>query len=127
MAGVGSANATAAAKSLDPTFAGIAFGKAALRAGHTLLLRVALAELVHATAGVDDLVLARVERVRRRGDIQLDQRIFVAVFPLDLLLAGEGRTGQEREIGGHVLENDFAVFGMDAGLHGNAPIGSRKA
>src|SRR5688572_12975506 len=91
-----------------------------------LLLRVTLAELVHSTAGVDDLVLARVERVRRRADIDLDQRILITVFPLDLLLAAKGRAGQEREIRGHVLEDDFAVLGMDAGLHGTHQFNAGK-
>src|SRR3546814_7739360 len=42
----------------------------------------------------------------------------VAVFPLDRLLAAKGRAGQELEIGSHVLEHDFFVFGVDVGLHG---------
>src|SRR3546814_9775403 len=48
----------------------------------------------------------------------LDQRVLVAVFPLDRLLAAKGRAGQELEIGSHVLEHDFFVLGMDVGLHG---------
>src|SRR3546814_2732121 len=42
----------------------------------------------------------------------------VAVFPLDRLLSAKGRAGQELEIGSHVLEHDFFVFGVDVGLHG---------
>src|SRR5690606_37742935 len=82
------------------------------------LLGVALLELVDAAAGVHDLVLAGVERVRGRRDVHLDQRVLVAIVPLDRLLAGEGRTGQEPEVRGHVLEHDFVVIGMDIGLHG---------
>src|SRR5690606_14887887 len=82
------------------------------------LLGVALLELVDAAAGVHDLVLAGVERVRGRGDVDLDQRVLVAVLPLHRLLAGEGRTGQEPEVRSHVLEHDWMVIGMDIGLHG---------
>src|SRR5690606_24843939 len=56
----------------------------------TRLLRVATLELVDATAGIHDLVLAGVERMRGRGHFDLDQRIFLAVFPLDRLLGGGG-------------------------------------
>src|SRR5690606_18920269 len=87
------------------------------------LLRVAALELVDATAGVDDLVLAGVERMRRRGHFDLDQRVLLTVVPFDRLLGGggQGGAGEEPEIGSHVLEDDFAVFGMDVGLHGRAP------
>src|SRR3546814_8553552 len=90
----------------------------ARRCAARVLLRVTLAELVDAAAGIHDLVLARVERVRGRRHVDLDQRVLVAVFPLDRLLAAKGRAGQELEIGSHVLEHDFFVFGVDVGLHG---------
>src|SRR3546814_2942286 len=76
----------------------------ARRCAARVLLRVTLAELVDAAAGIHDLVLARVERVRGRRHVDLDQRVLVAVFPLDRLLAAKGRAGQELEIGSHVLE-----------------------
>src|SRR5690606_35447804 len=91
------------------------------------LLRVTLAELVHATTGIHDHVLARVERVRGRRDVDLDQRILVTVLPLRRLLAAKGRAGQELEVAGHVLEHDFAVFRMDAGFHWHSPIMRREA
>src|SRR5690606_39162948 len=88
------------------------------------LLRVAALELVDAAAGVDDLVLTGVERMRRGRHFDLDQRIFLAVVPLDRLLrgGGQGRAGEEPEIGSHVLEDDFAVFGVDVSLHGVTPL-----
>src|SRR5690606_11035090 len=86
------------------------------------LLRVALLELVDAAAGVRDLVLAGVARVRGRRDVDLVQRILAAVIPLDRLLAGEGRTGQEPEVRSHVLEHDWMVIGMDIGLHGRTGV-----
>src|SRR5690606_777018 len=85
------------------------------------LLGVALLELVDAAAGVHHLVLAGVERMGRRGNLDLGQRVLVAVLPLDRLLGGDGRAGEELEVGSHVLEHDFAVFGMDVGLHVGAP------
>src|SRR5690606_16463005 len=65
--------------------------------------------------------LAGVERMRGRADLDLDQRVLVAVLPLHGLLAGERGTGEDLEVRGHVLEDDFAVLGMDVGLHGRAP------
>src|SRR3546814_18557454 len=75
----------------------------ARRGAARVLLRVTLAELVDAAAGIHDLVLARVERVRGRRPVDLDQRVLVAVFPLDRLLAAKGRAGQELEIGSHEI------------------------
>src|SRR3546814_31515 len=86
------------------------------------LLGVALLELVDAAAGVHHLVLAGVERVRGRGDVDLGQRVLVAVLPLDRLLGGDRRAGQELEVGSHVLEHDYAVIGMDRGLHGGTGL-----
>ena len=85
--------------------------------GSGLLFGVALLEAVDAAAGVHDLVLAGVERMRLARHLNLDQRVFVAVFPLDGFLALDGRAGLEDQVAGHVLKNDFAVFGMDIGFH----------
>src|SRR5690606_5500709 len=92
-------------------------GAAVMRRRSKRLLGVAALELVDAAAGVHHLVLAGIERVRGRGDLDLDQRVLVAVLPLDRLLAGDRRAGEELEVGSHVLEHDFAVFGVDVGLH----------
>src|SRR5690554_255930 len=99
------------------------------RPGRAALLGVALAELVDPAAGVHDLVLARVERVRGRGHLDLDQRVLVAVLPLDRLLGGgaEGGTGEDLEVRGHVLEHDLAVFGVDIGLHGGTGVTGSRA
>lgn len=50
-------------------------------AGELLLCAVAVtaAELVHATGGVDQFLLAREEGVGRRGDLELYKGIFLAV------------------------------------------------
>src|SRR5690606_19667490 len=94
-----------------------------LSAPGTRSFRVATLELVDAAAGIDALNLARVKRMRHRGNIELDQRELVVILPLDRLLGlfGQRGTGQELEIGSHVLEDDFEVIGMDVGLHGRAP------
>ena len=83
--------------------------------------RVALLELVDTARGVDDLVLARVERVRSRGNFDLDQRVFVTVGPGGGFLGRHGRAGQDLEIGSDVFEDDVAVVRMDIGLHGLTP------
>jgi hypothetical protein len=85
-----------------------------------LLGGVATVELVHAATGVDDLVLAGVERMRGAGNIDLDQRIFLAVFPFDLFLARHGGASQERKIGGDILEHHRVVLGMNVGFHGGS-------
>jgi len=46
------------------------------------LARVALLELVDAARGVDDLLLARVEGVGLRRDLDLVARVLLAVLPL---------------------------------------------
>src|SRR5699024_7400464 len=53
------------------------------------------------------------------GDIHLDQRILVAVFPLDGFLAGHRGLGQEGKVGRRVLEHHRLVVGMNVGLHGS--------
>src|SRR5689334_8263739 len=82
------------------------------------LFRVALAELVDAAALIGHLLLAGEERVRMARDFHLDERIFLAVFPLDLLVARHHRAGQEREIARDVLEDDRLIIRVRIGFHG---------
>jgi len=52
--------------------------------------------------------------------LHLDQRILIAIFPLDGLFRVRCRLAQERIVVGHVLEHNQAViFWVDALLHGN--------
>ena len=44
---------------------------------------VLLGELLNATSGVNELHLARVERVRSRADFNFHKRIFFAIIHLD--------------------------------------------
>src|SRR6185437_2609636 len=69
------------------------------------LAGVALLELVDAAARGHHLLLAGVERVRGRRDIDLAHGVFVAIFPLDGFVARHRRTREEREVGRGVLEN----------------------
>src|ERR687895_752001 len=62
------------------------------------LLRGAALELLDAAGGVDDLLLAGIERVRLRRHLDLHHGIFLAVGPLHRL-AALGVDGRAREEG----------------------------
>src|SRR3954468_24426173 len=83
---------------------------------------VALLELVHAAGGVHDLLLARVERVGFGRDLDLVDRILLAVLPGDGLVGRDRRAGDEAEVAARVEEHDFAVIGVDAVFHGYARL-----
>src|SRR6476469_9981646 len=76
----------------------------------------ALFELLDAAGGVEDALLARVERVRRGGDLDVDHRVRRTV-ELDGLVAARGGTREEGLTRRQVPEDDRAVLGVDAGLH----------
>src|SRR5476649_2042419 len=76
-----------------------------------------LAEFLNAASGVDDFVLAGVERVRFSRHLDLDQRVFLT-FVFNFFAGLDGRTGDEFEIARQVVENNFAVFWMGIELHG---------
>src|SRR5699024_3856940 len=78
---------------------------------------VAVLELLHPAGGVEDALLARVEWVRGRRDLHVDDGVGVAVLPLDRLLARGGRPGEELGAGGEVVEDDRAVLRVDVLLH----------
>ena len=73
----------------------------------------------------DALLGACVERVRLGSDVQLHQRIFLAVIHLDGFAGLHRGTRDELETVGHVLEHDFTVLGVNAFFHrgsvGSAP------
>ena len=66
---------------------------------------VLLAELVDATGGVEDLLLARVERMAVRADF-------------DLQVVSQSRARLER-IPARAGDTDFFVIGMRIGFHGS--------
>src|SRR5699024_11027903 len=82
-------------------------------------VRVATTELLHATGGVEDLLLAGVERVRGGGDVDVDHRVGVAVLPLDRVRGGDGRLRQDREVRRDVTEHNRLVVRVDVLLHIN--------
>ena len=90
-----------------------------------LLLAVALAKLVDLLGGLQDVLLAGVERVRLAGNFKLQQRVLVSVFPLDGFPGGHGGAGQDRKIRRNVLEDDVSVFWMNVLFHGQLQLASR--
>lgn len=82
-----------------------------------LAVAVALAELVDAACGVDELLLAGEEGVRRAGDLELHQGIGLAIN-LDGLFAVDRAAGDEHLFVRHVLERNFAIVaGMQIFFH----------
>src|SRR3982074_3389914 len=73
---------------------------------------VLLAELVHAARGVDDLLLAGIERMAVRAT-------------LDLHIMSEGRARLYR-ITARAGDGDLFVLGMDGGFHGVLTVASEK-
>src|SRR6266704_2983823 len=69
-----------------------------------LLPRVFLAEFLHAARRIDDLLLARVERVAGRADFHVQ-------------ILAQGRAGLER-FSAAADDLDFLVIGMDFDFHG---------
>src|SRR5690606_13825023 len=67
--------------------------------------------------GVHDALLARVERVRLGRDLDVDDGVGAAVFPLDGLVAADGGAREERGARREVTEDDGCVLGVDARLH----------
>ena len=76
-----------------------------------LLLRVFLVEFVNPAGGVNQHVFAGKEGMRSIGNLQFDQGIFVAVFPLSGFFAGGRRAAQKAVTVTHVFENHVTVVG----------------
>ena len=81
------------------------------------LLAVALTELVDLLGGLQDVLLAGVKRVRLAGNLELQQRVLVAVFPLDSVAGRYRGLGQDGEIGRNILEHHVPVFWMNVLFH----------
>ena len=81
----------------------------------------ALLELVDSSLGVDELLLAREERVGVGGDSNGNDKMINSVHLLDSI----GLRGRARHIllaGTHVLENDRTVFGVEIRFHENGAL-----
>ena len=82
-----------------------------------LAVAVALHELVHATCGVDVLLLAGEAGVRGVGVLEPSQRIGLTV-DVDGLLGVNSAASDENLLVRHVLESNLAIVaGMDIFLH----------
>ena len=75
-----------------------------------------LAEFLNTASGVDDLVLAGEERMRFSGNLDLHERIVLAL-EIDRVTGLNRGTGDEFEIAGQVVENDFAIVWVNAFFH----------
>src|SRR5690625_1565222 len=74
-------------------------------------------ELLDTAGGVHDTLRAGPEGVRLAGHVDHDQRVGLAVLPLDRTVAGRGRTGEELGARARVLEDHRVVVGVDVVLH----------
>src|SRR5262245_49621805 len=68
----------------------------------TLFVTVLLAEAIHATGGVDQLLLARIERVALAADVGMDLRL---------------RRARLERVAARALDGGGVVLGMNAGFH----------
>ena len=75
-----------------------------------------LAELVDATSRIDNLVLARVKRVRLGRYFDFHQRV-ILTFEVDGLAGLYRGAGYELEVARQVVHNNFAIIRMDAFFH----------
>ena len=56
---------------------------------------VAIVESLHAASSIHDALFSSVERVALGADLNVVNRVGLAIFPLDCLVAGDGCTSQE--------------------------------
>lgn len=81
-------------------------------------LRKLLVEFVDTARRVDKLHLTGKEGVRKAGDFQFYQRIFLAVFPDDRVFRRRARVREEGLVAGEVLkDNQAVIFRMNIVLH----------
>jgi len=80
----------------------------------------AILESLYPTTGIDYALLTRVKRMARTRDIQVHDRILVAVFPGDRLGSLYSRAAQYSEVRAYVPENHRTILlRMYALLHSN--------
>ena len=78
---------------------------------------VLLRELLDAASGVNELHLARVERVRRRADFHFHERIFFAIIQLDVLFRTHRRVDDILRSCRRILEYDRTILWVDVFFH----------
>jgi len=77
-----------------------------------------LVEAIDLASGIQVPHLAGEERMTGTGNVQLDERVGLAIRPLDGVLRFDCRTSHEGKVSGSILEDHFAVFGMNLVSHG---------
>ena len=78
---------------------------------------VTFVELFDTAASLSETLLSCIERMGFAADINIDQRIFIAIFPFHSLVGSSCRTGQERVVSTDITENDWMIIRMDSLLH----------
>ena len=78
---------------------------------------VLLGELLNAASGVNELHLARVERVRRRADFHFHERIFFAIIQLDVLFRTHRGVDDVLRSCRRILEHDRTILWVDVFFH----------
>lgn len=78
---------------------------------------VLLRELFDAASRVNELHLARVERVRRRADFHFHERIFFAIIQLDVLFRTHRGVDDVLRSCRRILEYDRTILWVDVFFH----------
>ena len=82
-----------------------------------LFLLIFFLEFLNTAGRIKEHLLSSKERMRRRANFHLDNRIILAISPLDHFLGVEGRTADEFEIARSIPKNHVSVFRMNAFFH----------
>ena len=96
-----------------------AFLTSNLVSGRLGLGSVAPLEFFDTTGCIDNFLFARVERMRLRRGLDLDQRVVFAIRPFKSLatLGFDAGARQERKIATRIQKDDICVFGVASGFH----------
>ena len=84
---------------------------------NSIFLAVASTKLIDLFSGLQDVLFAGVKRMRLAGNFELQQRIFVTVFPFNSFPCRYGGAGQNCEIRRDILKYDVSIFGVNILFH----------
>lgn len=73
---------------------------------------VTFVELFDTATSLTETLLSCIEWMGFAADIDIDQRVFIAIFPFYSLVGSCCRTGQERVVSTDVAENDWMIIRM---------------
>ncbi len=86
-------------------------------------LSVFLFEFINTTSRVDELHFARIKWMASTGYLELDQGVFLSVFPDDGLITGRRRSRQEGIATGDIFKDDQSIiFWMNVLFHTSRAI-----